>query len=161
DARGEPVEYVDVIANNPRSLAVDHAGNIYWYVTFLQFGPRGYVRSVHVWEKATGQTNNYLVEGLNSLIQLQDGGVAGIIGGPNEYDRCPFRLEAFRVGGPVAPFVNLPLHSAGSVGSVGYSTVGVSLFRGQPGSLEMLAEPPLSGMQNFAPDFVVSASNAL
>ena len=163
DARQQPVTVTVASGslNSAQRIAVDQAGNIYWGF-FGGPSPTGPQGLVSVWTRSSAAVTNYLVDGLESIVRLSNGVVAGIAG-PNALFRSLRRLEATRVGDVEAGLEMLGMQSAALSGDTPYFVYAPRLFQGRPGSLEAFTEltSPTEPDRTLVILFVVATNRGL
>ncbi|MBM3724828.1 MAG: hypothetical protein FJW40_05330 [Acidobacteria bacterium] len=157
DASGSPVLFAPLGAfGSLMRIAADNDGNIYWYAQGAT--PTGGVFSAElaVWRRSDSSLRRIPVQGLAALFTLDDGGAA-VIAGNSATFRSVFRVLPDRLGSVVEPYRMLPLTSVAMDGATPYFTAASRLFRGGPGSIEMLDVQFMANGAAFNPAFVMNS----
>lgn len=112
------------------------------------------------WTRADSKIHTFELEGLEGITTVAGGAVAGFVGLHSSM-RTAHVLNPTGLGDPVPSFADLPLQSATQWNGVPYTTAARRLFRGEPGSLEMIGPLFSPSGESLIPDFVTASRSAL
>jgi uncharacterized protein (TIGR03437 family) len=160
-ANGQPVVYAPVgTLSTLQRITADAAGNIYWFQDGAAPTGGAFQATVAVWTRSSGAITTVPVEGLNGLMQLSDGRAVALAGNGANF-RSVYPISPSGLGAPLTEFRMLPLGSVAVDGDARYFTAATRLFRGLPGSIEMLNLLEILPGSGRTPDFVLNGGGAL